>query len=167
MANSGSNNMGIFLGYGNISFTNQMIYSTGSSPLSIAVGDFNNDTRLDIVVANSADTNIGVLLGYGNGSFANQATYSTGLKFQPYSVAVADFNNDTFLDIIATNYDASNVIIFVGQDNSTFEERQVFSIGYGYNPFSIVIGDFNKDRKMDFPVANYGTDSLQIQLQTC
>ena len=46
---------------------------------SLAVGDFNNDTHLDIVVANYGDNNIGVLLGYGDGSFANQTTYSTGI----------------------------------------------------------------------------------------
>ncbi|CAF4630636.1 unnamed protein product, partial [Rotaria socialis] len=57
-----------------------MTFSTGLSPWSVAVGDFNNDTRLDIVVANSDDNSVSVLLGYGNGSFQNQMTFSTGLS---------------------------------------------------------------------------------------
>ena len=68
----------MLLGYGNGSFDNQMTYSTGANPSSAAVGDFNNDTRLDIVVANWDSNTVSVLLGYGNGSFANQMTYSTG-----------------------------------------------------------------------------------------
>ncbi|CAF5105621.1 unnamed protein product, partial [Rotaria sp. Silwood1] len=55
-----------------------MTYSTGTSPNSVAVGDFNNDTHLDIVVANSKGNTVSVLLGYGNGSFTDQTTYSTG-----------------------------------------------------------------------------------------
>ncbi|CAF5113149.1 unnamed protein product, partial [Rotaria sp. Silwood1] len=71
----------------------------------VAVGNFNSDTHLDIVVANAGDNTVSVLLGYGDGSFANQTTYSTGS--QPLSVAVGDFNNDTQLDIVVANFDGS------------------------------------------------------------
>ena len=47
--------MSVLLGYGNGSFHDQMTYSTGYSPQSVAVGDLNNDTRLDIVVANTRE----------------------------------------------------------------------------------------------------------------
>ncbi|CAF1252945.1 unnamed protein product [Rotaria magnacalcarata] len=167
IANSGTNNLGIFLGYGNVSFANQVIYSTGSSPWSVTVGDFNNNTRLDIAVTNFDDSNVTVLLGYGNGSLANQTTYSTGNNSQPYSIAIEDFNNDTLLDIIVANYDANNVVILLEQGNGTFEDPKVFSIGYGSFPFSVVAGDFNRDSKLDFAVANYGTDNLKIMLQNC
>ncbi|CAF5043191.1 unnamed protein product, partial [Rotaria sp. Silwood1] len=71
-------------------------------PWPVTVVDFNNDTRLDIVVANFGDNTVSILLGYGNGSFANQTTYSTGAA--PQSVAVGDFNNDTLLDIVVANF---------------------------------------------------------------
>jgi hypothetical protein len=167
IANSGTNNVGIFLGYGNDSFTNQTIHFTGSSPRSLAVGDFNNDTRLDIVVANSNDNNVGILLGYGNGLFTNQTTYSTGISSQPYSVAVGDFDSDTLLDIIVANYRANDVVVLLGYGNGTFADPKMFSIGYGTSPFVVVGGDFNNDKKLDFAVANYGTDNLKILLQTC
>jgi len=44
IANSGTNNVGIFLQYDNSTFASQSTYSTGSSPYSVAVVDFNNDT---------------------------------------------------------------------------------------------------------------------------
>jgi hypothetical protein len=169
VANSGSHNIGIFLGYGNISFSNQMTSSTGpySSPYSIAAGDFNNDTQLDIVVANYDSDSISVFLGYGNGSFANQTTYSTGSNSLPYSVAVGDFNSDTILDIVVANYGTSHLDVLLGYGNGTFGNLTSWSLTYGDNPFSVVIGDFNSDNKLDFAVANEGSDSLNIFLQTC
>ncbi|CAF3218384.1 unnamed protein product, partial [Rotaria socialis] len=78
-----------------------MTFSTGGEPLFVAVGDFNKDTRLDIVVTNSNDNSVSVLLGYGNGYFQNQMTFSTGSL--PESVAVGNFDNDTRLDIVVAN----------------------------------------------------------------
>ncbi|CAF5160309.1 unnamed protein product, partial [Rotaria sp. Silwood1] len=71
-----------------------MAYSTDSSPWSVAVGDFNNDTILDIVVANLGSDNVGVFLGRDNGSLSNQKTFSVGFNTQPNAVAVGDLNND-------------------------------------------------------------------------
>jgi hypothetical protein len=58
----------IFFGQGNGTFDNQIPYLTelGSCPYSLSVGDFNNDTQLDIVVAYHGIKSIGVLIGYGN-----------------------------------------------------------------------------------------------------
>jgi hypothetical protein len=169
IANSGADNIGIFLGYGNLSFANQTIYSTGlhSSPYSIAVGDFNNDTQLDIVVANYGSDNVGIFLGYGNGSFKNQTTYSTSSGASPCSVAADDFNNDTILDIVVAYQDSNNLGVLLGHGNGTFANVILFSLGYGSRPFSVAVGDFNDDKKLDIAVANDGTDSLNILLQTC
>ncbi|CAF3697587.1 unnamed protein product, partial [Rotaria sordida] len=88
--------------YGNGSFARQVKYSTGTAPIFVAVGDVNNDSRLDIIVTNRDDNTTSVLLGYGNGSFTNQMIYSTGNL--PLNVAVGDLNNDTRLDIVTNNY---------------------------------------------------------------
>ena len=167
VANSGTHNIGVFLGYGNMSFSNATIYSTGtySSPYSIGAGDFNGDTYLDIVVANSNSSNIAILFGCGNGSFVNQTTYLT--DSYPYSVDVGDFNNDTILDIIVANYGSNTVRVFRGYQNGTFAIMEPVQLEYGSHSFSVVVGDFNNDEKLDFVVANNGTDSLQVYLQTC
>jgi hypothetical protein len=167
VANTDTYHIGIFLGYGNISFASQGTFFTGpdSFPYSIAAGDFNNDTRLDIVVANYGSNNVGIFLGYGNGSFANQTTYPTDSS--PQSVAVGDFNNDTILDIVVANYESNNVGVLRGFGNGTFAERIRIPMEYGARPFAVVVGDFNNDRKLDFAVANNGTDNLNIFLQTC
>ena len=54
VANYGTNNVGVFLGYGNGNLSSQMTFSTGtgSSPIWVSIGNFNNDSQLDIVAAN-------------------------------------------------------------------------------------------------------------------
>jgi hypothetical protein len=85
----------------------------------------------------------------------------------PQFVAVIDFNSDSFLDIIVAIPDVSTIGIFLGYGNGTFADLVKFSMGYGSLPSSVVVGDFNNDRKLDFAVVNEGTDSLKILLQTC
>ena len=162
-----SKTVGILLGFGNISFTNQETFSTGpnSSLHPIDAGVFNNDTLLDIVVANYVSDIVGIFLSYGNGSFASQTTYSTGHK--PLSVPVGDFNNDIFLDIVVANYGNNNLGVFLGYGNYTFSEMVIFQMEYGTHPFSVVVADFNSDRKLDFAVTNKDTDNLRVLLQTC
>jgi FG-GAP-like repeat/FG-GAP repeat len=81
--------------------------SGGANAFSIAVGDLNGDGKPDLAVANGCslcDINgvfgIGVLLGNGDGTFQSARNYVlTGLG--PFSVAVADVNEDGKPDLIA------------------------------------------------------------------
>ena len=93
----------------------------------MAVGDFNNDNRLDIIVTNSVDKNVSVFLGYGNGSFATQTTYSTGSY--PQSVAVGDFNDDQKLDIVVANSFDDDVSVLLGYGNGSFAAQTTYSSG--------------------------------------
>ncbi|CAF1940404.1 unnamed protein product [Rotaria magnacalcarata] len=167
VVNSGSYNIAIFLGYDNYSFVNPTILATGSEPMPIASGDFNDDTRFDVVVANYASRSVNIFLGYDNDSFTNQTIYSTGSDSYPYFVAVGDFNNDISLDVIIVIQYTNNIGIFLGYGNGTFSSITLIPMGYGSNPFFVLVGDFNNDTKLDFAVANSGTDSLSILLQTC
>jgi hypothetical protein len=83
-------------------------------PRSVAIGDFDNDTCPDMVVANSAVHNIAVYFGFCSGTFDNPILYPTGSDSTPYMVAVGDFNNDSRLDIAVANFRTNNVGIFIG-----------------------------------------------------
>ena len=64
VANYGSSSVGVFLGYGNGSFANQLIFNTGfgSHPIALVVGDINNDNLTDIVATNNGYGNIDILM---------------------------------------------------------------------------------------------------------
>ena len=165
VANSGTNNIGVFLRSSNNTFANQMTYSTGSysAPYAVAVGDFNNDERVDIVVANYGTNSIGIFFGTGNGTFTSQTTFSTGSS-RPYCVAVGHFNNDTALDVVVANYGTNNIGILLGDNNGTLATQITFSTGYDSVPVSLVVIDFNNDNQLDIAVANSGTNNVEYYL---
>jgi hypothetical protein len=113
VANYGTGNIGIFLGYGNGTFTPQRTYATDhtSDPCSIVVGDVNNDTRLDIVVASFHADYVMVLLGVGDGSFTNKTIIDMGYGSLPISVVLSDLTSDNILDIAIANYGYGNIEI--------------------------------------------------------
>jgi streptogramin lyase len=156
--------IGILLGYGNGTFSIVKTYSTGqgSAPFAITFGDFNNDDRLDIVVANIASNSIAVLLGYGDGTFENQMTFSTGSNSQPYWVTVGDFNSDNRLDVATANFNGDNVGILLGYGNGTFADIITYSTGAGSSPTCVEVGDFNYDNHLDIAVTGFGTKTTVV-----
>ncbi len=164
VANSESSNVGIFLGDGNGTFSSQTIYSNGvmSGSDGIAVGDFNNDNQLDIVIANAEANNTSIFLGYGNGTFSSRIIFSTGNNSVPIAVAVGDFNNDDRLDIAVANFGTSNVGVLLGCGNGTFQSQVIYSTGYNSQIFSIAIGDFDNDNRLDIVVTNYFDGNIGV-----
>jgi hypothetical protein len=133
----------------------------------VAVGDFNNDSRLDIVVADSGTNNVGIFLSNGTGTFSNQITYSTGLGSQPYSVAVLDFDNDTQLDIAVANYGSNSLVVYFGDGNGSFANQSIYYTGFDSHPFAIVVGDVNNDNLTDIIATNNGYGNIDILFKDC
>jgi hypothetical protein len=79
-------------------FLAPVTYAVGENPQTVAVGDFNHDGKLDLVVENVSDNTVSVLLGNGNGTFQNAVNYATGLS--PEAVTVGVFTGDGNLDIV-------------------------------------------------------------------
>ena len=165
VANFGFDSVSIFLGYGNSSFASQITHSMGigSAPRMVAVGHFNNDTRLDIMVANFGMNSIVILFGNGNGSFAHQTTIETSPSHPSY-VTVDDLNDDGYLDLAFAGNGTDHIGIVLGFENGTFRTPIYFSTAYDSRPCSIVVGDFDGDNRKDIAVANYGTDNIGIFL---
>jgi hypothetical protein len=117
---------------------------------SVAMGDFNHDGKLDLVV--SDDNGFTVSLGNGDGTFQAPTFYSTQVS---YSLAVADFNGDGNLDIVVAN-DSSNpstVSVYLGNGDGTFQPP-INSNTTSFNTF-VVVGDFNGDGKPDIAVIDH------------
>ncbi len=64
VVNYGTKNVGVLVGYGNGTFADVVLFSTdyGSRPFSVLVSDFNNDEKLDFVVANEGFDNLKIFV---------------------------------------------------------------------------------------------------------
>ena len=164
VANYGTDNIGLFFGYGDGTFSSQMIHSTSaySRPSSIAVGHLNNDTYLDIAVVTTKTNNLKIFLGYGNGSFPNSTSYSLRRNSYPLFVAIADFNNDGKSDITIAYTGTDKVVLLVGNGDGTFANPKEYSTGHQSSPYWIGVGDFNNDDQMDIVVANYQNNNIKV-----
>jgi hypothetical protein len=141
----------IFLVLGNGDGTFQAAKQSGGANVfaEIAVGDFNHDGKLDLVVTRNPN-GIAVLLGNGDGTFQNPVIYPTDEL--PNGVTVADVNGDGLADIIATG---NKVDVFLGRGDGTFPNRVDYNGGNA--PSQVITGDFNGDGKVDLAVAAEGT----------
>lgn len=160
------NVVAILLGYGNGTFRLVGNLSTGDSsiPYAIAIGDFNNDTRPDFVVMNIGSNTVGLFLGNGDGTFQTQLTTSTGSIGYPTTFAVGYIDKDGQLDVAVINGEEQEVAAFLGSGNGSFQEQTASPIGnYSYS-FSLVIGDFNNDRRTDMVLADYGSSLVLLYL---
>jgi len=162
VANNNSNLSGtvsILLGNGDGTFQPHVDYPVGMGPYSVAVGDFNRDGKLDLVVANYPSVfTVSVLLGNGDGTFQPQVTYPVGR--QPISVAVGDLNGDGKLDLAVADFADGFVSVLLGNGDGTFQPSVEYPTGKV--PSTIIIGDFNGDGKLDLATSNYAPGGYTV-----
>jgi hypothetical protein len=143
----------ILLGNGDGTFRGEVAYATGLAPLGVAVGDFNRDGRVDLVVADSGSSSVSILLGNGDGTFQPHVDYAAGRV--PYGVAVANLKRDGVADLVVAGYFDVGVAVLLGNGDGTFKPYAEFETE-GY-PQTVAIGDFNRDGQPDVAVANSGS----------
>ena len=166
VANIDSNNVTILLGNGGGGFAQPAgsPVAAGSTPASMAVGDFNLDGKPDLAIGIFNDASVTILLGDGSGGFTQAPGSPVGVGFLPRSVAVGDFNLDGKPDLAAANQGSDSLTILLGNGSGGFAQAAGSPIGVGSHPFSLAIGDFNRDGKADVAVANSNSDSVSILL---
>jgi hypothetical protein len=77
---------------------------------------------------------------------------------------LTDYNNDGFQDIAAANFAGTNINIFLGKGDGTFQPAISFPVGH--NPSSLAMGDFDGNGKRDLAVPNQSDDTVTILLGT-
>jgi FG-GAP-like repeat len=112
-----------------------------------ASGDFNQDGKLDLVTADGT-----VLLGKGDGTFRSGVSVSAtdfNLRNSPNldSVAVEDFNGDGKLDILLGSTATTDLYVFLGKGDGTFQPVTITNTGVLVTSFAVA--DVNGDHIPD------------------
>jgi hypothetical protein len=121
--------------------------------------DYDNDGWLDILLVNGTGKRHSTLALYRNnrdGTYTD-VTQRAGLAVEIYGmgVAIADYNNDGFADVLITAVGQNR--LFRNRGNGTFEDVTVKSGLGGRNGFSTsaLWFDYDRDGLLDLFVCNY------------
>ncbi len=154
------------------SFAGSQSFDVGSSPRSLAVGDFNGDGRPDLAVANSLTNDVSVLLnttvlGATSASFTAAQNFVVG--GMPFTVAAGDLNGDGRPDLVVSNTQDDTVSVRLnttpaGATSASF--ASVSNFGVGNEPRSVTLDDLNGDGRLDLAVANLSGGSVSVLLNT-
>jgi hypothetical protein len=101
-----------------------------------------------------------VLLGNGDGSF--QAATSFAVVNYARSVAVADLDGDSVLDLVTANLDSGDVSVLLGNGDGTFQAAATLPVAA--HPSSVAVADLDGDSILDLVTADgsYGNVSVLL-----
>lgn len=149
--------LNILLGNGDGTFQSGVTYSAQGA--SIAVGDFNGDGKLDVLVASRTGTT--VFPGNGDGTFGVAIATSAAIGGE-YAVA-ADFNGDGKLDVVSVDAavsSAGTIYVQYGNGDGTFQPPVAYPAGVFAQFMSV--GDFNGDEAPDLAVGFDGGVTVEL-----
>jgi hypothetical protein len=140
-------------------FASSTPYTAGVHPHDVAIGDFNQDGNLDVVVANADDNTVALYLGFGDGTFILAHTL-TGIGVGPAGLTLCDLNQDGHLDVVVANQGDNTVTVLLGSGTGTFAPGTSFAAGSA--PFRVIAADFNKDGIPDLAVVDNAGGGISV-----
>ena len=131
--------------------------------LGATFADYDADGDVDLYVANDADANF-LYNNDGKGQFREQSQFSGvalsehGLVENGMGVAFGDYDNDTWLDLVVTNFQHQTNTLY-HSDTGEFFTDQTYASGTGdislpYLAWGVNFFDFDHDGFQDIFVAN-------------
>lgn len=161
LANEDPSTVSVYLGNGDGTFQSPITSNTTSPSTFVAVGDFNGDHKMDIVIVDH--TYVSVLLGNGDGTFKPPID-NDSFPDTPVSLAVGDFNNDHLLDVavVGSSGTSSEIGVLLGDGNGTLQPSINYSLTY--TPDNVSVGDFDQNGQLDVAISSDLFKNLTVLL---
>ena len=163
--NFGSNDVTVLLGNGKGGFTvaPDSPYRVEDLPYFAALGDLDDDRRLDLIITHNDSSLVTIMLGNGKGDFRQAPGSPLDVGRRAWKVRLGDVNRDGSIDLVmdtAGNY----VVVLLGDGNGGFRPAPGSPFAAGRGPWGIAIGDVNRDGKLDIVTANSASNDVTLLL---
>lgn len=177
-ANYGANTISVFHNTSSVgtistsSFAAKVDFATGAAPYGLAIGDLDNDGKLDVVVTNksSSPPTVSVFHNTASGGTINSSSLAAAVTFTvasgPIAVAIADLDKDGRADLAVANNGANTISVLrntsaAGTINSSSFATHV-DFAAGSHPFGIAVGDLDGDGRPDIAVPNQAAATVSV-----
>lgn len=151
-------------------FAQAVIMGVNSSPEPLALGDFNEDGRVDVAVG--LDNEIAVLLADNTGTLL--APTNITINARPFDILAADVNDDGHLDLASCNYGSGgsaasdySMGLRLGNGDGTFGPLTLLPAADSpdlANVSGIACGDIDNDNDLDLMVSNNATNDMSVYI---
>jgi len=136
--------------------------AAGDGPFSVTAGDLDGDGDRDLAITNLLGDNVTILRNLGSANFNQAGSSPETVGDGPVSIAAADFDGDTDLDLAVTNQSASTLTILRNTVSANFNEAATSPEVAGISPSSVAADDLDGDGDPDLAVANFSSDNVSI-----
>lgn len=173
VASADGNQITILHGDGNGAFsTQQTLPMPQMRPASVAVGDVNGDSRLDLLIGHdeASAAPIRVSLQGSSGEFGTAQDLGGTTARGPAAIAIADIDRDGKIDLIAANRDAYEVWAYRNttvpmSSQVTFSEFCPVGLVTGMrslSPIQVVASDLDGDELPDLVISALGSSATNV-----
>lgn len=130
------------LGSGDGTFFATYSWTMGDGPTDVALADFDNDGKTDIIATNGFNSR--VRIRWGQSSWSTYSSYTTGAG--PWRVATGDLNSDGRDDFVTINGFDDNISVRLRKAGGGFTND---TYGAGTGTYDIKLADCDNDGDLD------------------